>query len=292
MDPAIRYRGRTFGADKIGFIRQLIADHPTVTRTVLSQKLCEAWNWIQPNGSPCDMVARGLLLLLDRAGHIELPAKRFSPPNNVIRHRRPEPLPFLTWNPIEAPLSDLRPVEFRQVRRTGEEALFDSLIETHHYLGYIRPVGEHLKYLIYAHGVPVACMAWSSAPRHIGCRDRFIGWSAQTRRKNIHLLAYNTRFLLLPWIHVSYLASHILSRMARRISADWEEVYRHPIHFLETFEDRERFRGTCYRAANWILLGLTTGRGKADQTKKPNRSLKESWGYPVVRDFRARLGVR
>jgi hypothetical protein len=286
MDLEIRYRGRTYGPGEITCIRQFIADHPTASRWTLSHKLCEAWNWVQPNGRPRDMVARGLLLSLHRVGHIELPAKRRSTPNNVVRHRRPEPLPFLTWNPIEAPLSDLRPLEFRQVRRTGEESLFDSFIESHHYLGYMRPVGEHLKYLIYARGVPVACMAWSSAPRHIGCRDRFIGWSAQARRKNIHLLAYNTRYLILPWVKVPYLASHILSRVARRISADWEQLYRHPIHFLETFVDPERFRGTCYRAANWIFLGLTTGRGKADQTWKPNRSLKESWGYPLSPRFR------
>ncbi|MBM3287839.1 MAG: DUF4338 domain-containing protein [Candidatus Eisenbacteria bacterium] len=290
MDLAIRYRGRTFGADKIDFIRQLIADHPTASRKALSRKLCETWNWVQSNGNPCDMVARGLLLLLHRAGHIELPAKRCAPPNNVIRRQRPEPLPFLTWNPIESPLSDLRPLEFHQVRRTGEEAVFDSFIESHHYLGYMRPVGEHLKFLIYARGIPVACMAWSSAPRHIGCRDRFIGWSPEARRRNIRFLAYNTRYLILPWVHVKDLASHLLSRMARRISADWEQLYSHPIHFLETFVDRERFRGTCYRAANWIFLGLTTGRGKADQTNKPNRSLKESWGYPLSPRFREILG--
>ena len=134
-------------------------------------------------------------------------------------------------------------------------------------------------------------MAWSSAPRHIGCRDRFIGWPAETRRRNVHLLAYNSRFLILPWAHIPHLASHILAHVARRISADWNQLYQHPIWLLETFVDPERFRGTCYKAANWILMGITTGRGKNDQTNKPNRSLKEVLGYPLVPDFRKRLGA-
>ncbi len=122
------------------------------------------------------------------------------------------------------------------------------LVEEHHYLGYVQPVGEHLKYLVYARGRPVACLAWSSAPRHLGPRDRFIGWSPEARRKNVQLLAYNTRFLILPWITVPLLASHILGRMARVLSRDWERIYGHPILYLETFVNPERNRGTCYTA--------------------------------------------
>jgi len=288
MESNIRYRGRTFTAAEIEEIRRLIASHPTASRRTLSRKLCEAWHWVQPNGCLRDMVARGLLAFLERAGEIELPPRRASPPNNAIRRQKPPALP-LRWSPLEGSVSDLRPLQFHQVRRSAEEALFESFIEAHHYLGYTRPVGEHLKYLIYGRGVPVACMAWSSAPRHIGCRDRHIGWTAEVRRRRIHLLAYNTRFLILPWVKVPCLASHILSQMARRISSDWEELYGHPIYFLETFVDPARFRATSYRAANWILLGVTTGRGKAAPTKEANRSIKEVWGYPLVRDFRRRL---
>jgi hypothetical protein len=232
------------------------------------------------------------MLSLHRAGLIELPAKKKSPPNNAALHRRPPCVPDRSWDPVKEPLSAIRPVEFRQVRRTDEETLFDGLIEAHHYLGYARPVGEHLKYLIYARGVPVACLAWSSAPRHLGCRDRFIGWSAQVRRRNLHLIAYNTRFLILPWVRVPHLASHILGQAARRLSGDWEALYGHPIWFLETFVDPGKFRGTCYRAANWHRLGVTTGRGKDAPTKKPTRPIKEVWGYPLSKDFRRRLGGR
>jgi len=285
----IRYRGRWITDADIESVRKLIAENPTASRNKLSILLCHAWNWTQANGVLRDMVCRGLLLLLHRQGLIELPPTRFRPRNNVIERRKSVPRSFLTWDPIEASLSTLRPLEFRQVRRTGEEGLCESLIETHHYLGYVQPVGEHLKYMIYARGTPVACMAWSSAPRHIGARDRFIGWNQEVRRRNIHLLAYNTRYLILPWVKVPHLASHILGWMARNLPRDWERIYNHPIHLLETFVDTERNKGTCYRAANWICLGKTTGRGKADQTGKPNRSLKDVWVYPIGRDFREKL---
>jgi hypothetical protein len=136
---------------------------------------------------------------------------------------------------------------------------------------------------------PDACLAWSSAPRHLGSRDLYIGWSSEARRRNIRFIAYNTRFLILPWVTVPHLASHLLGRMARLLSQDWERLYGHPIYFLETFVDPERFRGTCYRAANWVMLGRTTGRGKDDHTNRPNRSIKEVLGLPVHRRFRELL---
>jgi hypothetical protein len=177
----------------------------------------------------------------------------------------------------------------QHVRRTGDEPLFNSLMEQHHYLQYEQPVGEHLKYLAWAQGRPIACLAWSSAPRHLGSRDRYIGWSAEARRRNIRFIAYNTRFLILPWIRVPHLASHLLGRMAAILSDDWDRLYSHPIYFAETFIDPGRFRGTCYRAANWQLLGLTTGRGKNDQTNKPNRPIKEILGLPLTPRFREHL---
>jgi hypothetical protein len=157
-------------------------------------------------------------------------------------------------------------------------------------LGYCHPVGEHLKYIVFTRGRAIACFAFSSAPRHIGCRDKFIGWSQNIRKKNLHLIAYNSRFLILPWVCVRNLASHLLSKMSKVLSADWERIYNHPIYFLETFVDTtEGFKGTCYKAANWIYLGDTTGRGKNDQTHKPNRSIKAVWGYPLSKNFRELL---
>ena len=190
---------------------------------------------------------------------------------------------------VEGTVSDLGTLEFRQVRRTSAETLFNSLIEHYHYLGYCQPVGEQLKYIVYAKDRPIACLAWSSAPRHIGDRDRFIGWNKDDRKKNLFLIACNTRFLILPWVKVSCLASHILGAMARILPLDWERIYNHPLHYLETFIDQERFHGTCYRAANWIYIGKTTGRGKNDQTHKVNRSIKGVWGYPLSKEFRFHL---
>lgn len=269
----------------VAFIRDLMADNPAASRKALSRKLCEAWNWVQPNGTLRDMVCRGLMLALHRAGHIELPPVRRVMPNPLIEHRRPAEA-FIDTAPLRAALAEIRPLEIRQVRRTGEERLFNSLVERYHYLKYTQPVGEHLKFLVSALGRPIGCLAWSSAPRHLGPRDRFIGWSPEARRQNIRFIAYNTRFLILSWVEVPNLASHILGRMARVLPQDWERVYGHPVYFLETFVDPERFTGTSYRAANWIFLGFTRGTGKDAHTKKPNRPIKEVLGYPLRKDFR------
>jgi hypothetical protein len=180
LDPGknneIRYRGRIISVEDIEFIRRLISDNPQLSRRRLSVRLCEAWNWVQPNGALRDMVCRGMMLQRHRSGLIRLPEPRQSPTNPLVRPRRPQPMPACDPDRIEGNLSQLGELEFRQVRRTPQDGLFGSLIQSHHYLGYTQPVGEHLKFIIYARGVPVACMAWSSAPRHLGPRDRFIGW--------------------------------------------------------------------------------------------------------------------
>ena len=284
-----KYRGRLVTAEDILYIGELIAAYPRESRRTLSKKLCEAWQWKQPNGALCDMVCRGLLLMLDRAGQIRLPPVSYVRHNPLAKRARPAPV-LIDTTSIEGKLQEIQPLEFEQVRRTGDELLFNSLLEQHHYLRYEQPVGEHLKYLVWGQSRPLACLAWSSAPRHLGARDRYIGWSAEARRRNVRFLAYNTRFLILPWVKVKHLASHLLGRMAVRISQDWENFYGHPLYFLETFVDPERFRGTCYYAANWVWLGETTGRGKASNSYVPNRSIKHVLGYPLHHRFRERLG--
>ncbi len=326
METEVRYRGHVATEEEIAYLRELIDKRPTASRRWVSQEACRKWNWVQPNGGLRDMVCRGYLLALHRAGRIVLPPPKQRPFNPLAgqRNARKNPAPVeVDEAPMVCGLAEIRPLIFRQVRRTPEEALFNSLMERHHYLEYTQPVGEHLKYLVYAAGVPalpapasggsqrilfpeppdrpvgdgppscrpVACLAWSSAPRHLGSRDRFIGWTPEARRRNIRFVAYNTRFLILPWVRVPHLASHLLAAMARILSGDWERIYGHPIWFLETFIEPGRFRGTCYRAANWVSLGFTTGRGKADLTHRANRPVKEVLGYPLVRDFRERLGA-
>ncbi|HRZ10569.1 MAG TPA: DUF4338 domain-containing protein [Gemmatimonadales bacterium] len=292
MSTLWRYRGREITAQDTAFIQGLVAQNPDWSRRRLSAELCRAWNWVQPNGQLRDMVARSLLLQLHRAGLIGLPAKRCAPPNNVVNRAAPAPLLPLWETPRRCPLAQLGPLDIRQVRRRPEEALFGQLLQAHHYLRYTQPVGEHLKYLICAGPEPIAALAWSSAPRHLEARDRYIGWPAGVRRENLHLIAYNTRFLILPWIHVPGLASHLLGRIARRIADDWQALYAHPIHLLETFIDPARFQGHCYRAANWICLGLTTGRGHNARTSRRDQPRKELWVYPLGADFRQRLDPR
>ena len=281
----IRYRGREVMEEDVEFIRSLIAHHTDASRRKLSQLLCQAWNWVQPNGALRDMVCRGLMLELHRNGYIELPQRRLVP-NNPLAVRRPPKHVSVDNTPVKCALREVQPLMFRQVRRTGDEAIVNGLIEEHHYLGYTQPVGEHLKYLISDGERIIACMAWSSAARHIGARDRFIGWSPDARKRNIRFIAYNSRFLILPWIHIPHLASHILGRMAHQLPCDWQQVYGHPVYFLETFVDPALYKGTCYRAANWLVLGRTTGRGKDAPSMQPTRSIKEVLGYSLTKHFR------
>ena len=289
QETLFRYRSRALTQADIDGIGELIAAHPTLSRRALSEELCRLWDWKQPNGAPRDMVCRGLMLMLHRAGAIELPAARRTPSPRSITRPRPD-LVIADHRAVEGPLHQLGVIGIETVRHTRREALFNSLMDQYHYLGYEQPVGEHMKYLVSSgEGQLIACLGWSSAPRHIGCRDRFIGWDKDTRQRNIGLLAYNTRFLILPWVRVPHLASHLLGLMASRIARDWQQLYAHPVYMLETFVDPTRFRGTCYRAANWIGVGRTTGRGKNDLTHRANRSEKEVMVYPLHRRFRERL---
>lgn len=286
MNEVFRYRNRSLSAEDIIDLRALIAQNPKASRRKLSALVCEAWGWRQSNGALCDMLCRSMMLALHRGGHIELPEKKFSPRNNAARHRKVATDFLIDQSPVECQFAELPRITIRQVRRTAEEALFNGLMEKYHYLGYTHPVGEQLKQMVFAGDRPVACLSWSSAPWHIGPRDRFIGWAPAVRRKNLHLIAYNTRFLILPWVKVKHLASHILALAMRNISADWQKAYAHPIHYLESFVDTERFAGTCYKAANWLCLGQTTGRGIKNKTQAVLLSLKDVLGYPLSKDFR------
>jgi hypothetical protein len=279
------YRGQSIGGEQVAFIRQLIAEHPELSRWKLSRQLCESWQWRQANGALRDMVCRGLLLLLHRAGEIELPPVKRVVRNRIAERARPARV-LVEERALQGSLGDLQPLEFVQVRRSPEEALFNSLLEQHHYLRYERPVGEHLKYLVKAGGQVIACLAWSSAPRHLKLRDRYLGWSEEARERNVHLLAYNTRFLILPWVRVPHLASHLLGRMAKIVPQDWRRLYAHPVYWLETFIDTSRFRGTCYRAANWQVIGTTQGRGHRAPTLEQTRPVKQMLGLPLHRRFR------
>jgi hypothetical protein len=282
------YRHRKITDKDIQNIRKLICEEPGISRYAIAKRMCREWNWVQANGEYKEGICRSLLVRLDSAGLVILPERKNTPVSLFMRNQKPKHVE-VDQRPIDGSLKQLGAIELFQVRRTDKERVYNGLIEEFHYLGYTRPVGEHLMYVAYLNDRPIGCLGWSSAPRHIGCRDRFIGWDQEDRKRNLHLMAYNTRFLILPWVRVKYLASHLLARCVGQIRRDWEKLYKHPVCFLETFVDTERFKGTCYQAANWIYLGKTTGRGKNDQTWKANRSIKAVYGYPLCKDFRERL---
>jgi hypothetical protein len=257
----LKYRGRAITESHVLYIREMVAAHPGASRRTLSKKLCEAWQWRQANGALSDMLCRGLLVMLERAGQITLPPVRYVRHNPLARRARPAPR-LIDTTPIEGELRELGPLEFQQVRRTGEEPLFNSLLEQHHYLRYEQGVGECLKYLVWSQSRPIACLAWSSPPRHLAARDRYIGWSPAVRQQNLRFLAYNFRYLLLPWVRVKHLASHILGGMAARISQDWEKLYGHPVYFLETFVDRNDSEGPAITQRTGCGWGRPRGEAR------------------------------
>jgi hypothetical protein len=282
------YRGRVIRQGDVQFLRELIAGNPGLSRNALSLKVCRLWNWVQPNGQLRDMVCRSLMLALHRAGHIQLPAPRLRAVNNAIGHRRVTQLQFLDTTPIEGSLASLGQLEIRMVRRAEGEDVFNFLISQYHYLGFSRPVGEHLKYLVLAGDRPLACLSWNSGALKLKLRDQWVRAPWQRYSHNLNQIAYNGRFLIAPWVRVSHLASHLLGRVARRISRDWQELYHHTVLLLESFVDTERFEGTCYRAANWRCLGQSEGRG-TKSTAGSQASIKELWAYPLDPGFREKL---
>lgn len=287
MSELFTYRKRVVTSQDIDFLTKIIADNPQKSRNALSIMVCREWDWTQPNGILKDGVCRGLMLKLHREGYIKLPRRKR--PFTGGRQSKRASKPDIDETSIHSTVKELQPITVSQVRRTKHEKLFNGLIEHHHYLGYTQPVGEHLKYIFFSGERPIACFVFASAPYKILNRDNFIGWSSEMLEKNRHLLAYNSRFLILPWVHVPHLASHLLGKCARGISTDWQALYQHPVYWLETFVDTERFKGTCYRAANWHFLGNTSGRGKYNKTHKQLTSIKAMYGLPLVKDFRKML---
>ena len=269
-------------------IRTLLFANPQWHRTRLSIELCKLWGWQSPSGQYKDMACRSLLLKLERAGDIVLPPRQ----GKRSFHSRPAypAVPHLQET-ISDHLKGLVPLQITAVKQDAEDyKLFNCLLSQYHYLSYRGAVGENLKYLIRdVRGRPLACLLFGSAAWKTAPRDASIGWTQQDREGNLRYLTNNMRFLILPWVRVPHLASHILSRIVRRISADWQEKYGHPVYLLETFVDRSLFRGVCYQAANWILAGQTKGRTRNDRNHDIQASVKDVYIYPLVKDFRRRL---
>jgi hypothetical protein len=290
MEQGTILQGRTITTHDIQLIRQLIADHPDWHRTRLSQELCREWDWTNAKGAVKDMAARALLRKLDSRGLIALPPPVRSS-NNSFRHRNTAAI-VLDQTPIRAKLAELTPVRVLPLANDTQAQLFRGLMQSHHYLGYSGPVGQNLRYLVWdRHDRVLGGLLFGAAAWRLACRDRFIGWDDPTRAQGLARIANNMRFLILPWVRVPHLASHLLGQVSRRLSADWQHRYGHPIALLETFVDSSRFRGTCYRAANWIQVGETTGRSRNDRPGCPRVPVKAVWLYPLQQAFRRHLAV-
>ncbi len=287
MDETTRVQGREITQDHIELIRRLIDADPSQNRTQLSKELCLLWNWRAANGQVKDMACRTFLLKLEQRGYITLPKRR-----TPGRGCRKTSIPYVPHNtdPVARSLSELEPVQIQLVEDTGLQGLFQCLLFRYHYLGFRSTVGENIKYLVFDYRQnPLACLLFGSAAWKCAPRDDFIGWNAEIRKANLHLVTNNMRFLVLPWVRVPHLASHILGRVARRISSDWIEKYGHPIYLLETFVERDCFRGVCYQAANWIYVGQTKGRSRNDRYTTLKVPVKDIYLYPLTREFREAL---
>lgn len=290
MESPLTLQGRQIGAGELATIQELIASHPDWHRTRISQELCREWNWCNEAGRLKDIAARSLLRKLDHQGLIQLPAPVRSA-NNAFRNR-PDILNRVEFEPprIEGRLSGLQPLRILRVTHAQEVQLFRTRLQHHHYRGYSGPVGENLKYLVYdRQGRLLGCLLYGAAAWRVAARDRFIGWDESARQCGLSRIANNMRFLILPGIRVPHLASHLLAIISRRISNDWQDNYGHPILLLETFVEQQRFAGTCYKAANWIPVGRTTGRTRNHNSTTPRAPVKSVWLYPLHRSFRKRL---
>ena len=288
FEPSI-IQGRRVSSEDLLEIRSLITAHPTWHRTQISRTLCDLWDWRNPAGQLKDMACRTLLLKLEARGWLTLPPRQRVSVNGS-RNRNPPEAPH-DVTPVTTPLEALRPLKVEQVScGTSESRLFQWLLHRYHYLSHHNCVGENLKYLVSdRHGRPVACLLFGSAAWKCAPRDLFLGWNPLRRQQELASLTNNTRFLVMPWIDVPNLASHILSLITRRLSRDWQDKYGHPIQWVETFVERDRFQGTCYRAAGWIPVGFTTGRGRNAPTRVPRGPSKEIFLKPLHRSSGSHL---
>jgi len=282
-------QGRAIRPEDVALIRAWLHAHPDSNRTRLSRELCAAWGWRNHAGKLKDMAARSLLLKLEARGYIELPPRRTASVNG-LRNRQGFHLEH-DQSSMACSLHLLEPVQVQPVAAGSAQALlFQFLLQRYHYLGQRNCVGENLKYLAQdRNGRPLACLLFGSAAWMTAAREQWIGWSSQQRARHLHLLTNNTRLLILPWVRVPHLASHLLGRVTARLSADWQQRYGHPIYLVESVVQEPPFAGTCYRAAGWVQVGRTTGRTRQDDGFRPRVAPKAIYLKALRADARRRL---
>ena len=289
MNTPLIFRGRRISEENISDINTIIKNNPQRNRMFISKEVCQIWNWRQYNGELKFLVCQTLLRQLNKDGYIKLPPGRIKKFNHFRRRFKIEEV-LIEETPINAKLRELQPIKLISVRRTENEKIVNYLIHKYHYLGYTRPVGAHLKYIAYdKYNRILAVLIFASAPWYIGVRDKYISWNSEQRTKNLHLICNNVRYLILPWISVEHLASHLLALSRKIVPQDFQKIYNHPIYLMETFVNEDKYKGTCYIADNWIYVGTTTGRGKLSKTKKSILPKKKVFVYPLTKKFRKLL---
>lgn len=281
-----KIRGREITDDDIILIQRVIKEHSSKGRKYISCQICHQWKWYQANGQTKDMACRYIMLFLEKQGIIKLPPP-LHPGNNqrrrIIAQIRLEEI-VLTGTVKDYPDLKLRIMDNQQ-----GYSIWNRIINTYHYQKYRIIVGKFLKYIAYIKEEPIACLGWGSAAWSLKPREEWIGWNKETKDKNLCGIVNNIRFLILPWVRIKYLASYLLGLSVRIVPLDWQKKYGHPIHLLETFVEKERFSGTCYKAANWIYLGETKGSAKHGSAHDWHGNIKRIFVYPLSKDFRQKL---
>lgn len=280
----LRYCGRTFSVEEMDRIRSLIAAKPCRNRLQLSRVVCEQLGWRRPDGRLKEMSCRVAMLRMHRDGLIRLP-----PPQRGNGNGRTRPKITAAsdpQSPLCAPVDKIGEITLRVVRTRKDSALWNELIQRYHYLGYTPLPGAQLRFLVFSPSRLLGALGFGSAAWMAAPRDNFIGWNPEQRKANLQLVVNNARFLILPWITVRNLASKILATASKRLPSDWKQHYGYQPVLLESFVECERFRGTCYRAANWIHVGKTKGRGKLEKTHKQVSPIKDIFLYPLDKQFR------
>ena len=282
-----RYCGRDFSKEEIERIGDLIAAEPKLNRSALSRLVCDLLQWRRPDGREKEMSCRVAMLRMHREGLIGLPPAQTKNGNGRVR-------PKLTVAshpqfPLQGSLDSLGPITLCPVKKGKDSSLWNELIERYHYLRYTPLAGAQLRYLVFSYDRLLAALGFAAAAWMAAPRDRFIGWTHNQRKQNLHLVVNNARFLIMPWVEVPNLASHLLAKASRALPSDWQKTYHYRPVLLETFVQANRFHATCYKAANWIHVGTTKGRGKLEKTHQQVVPLKHIFLYPLHRHFRETL---
>jgi len=288
MERSLTILKREISPTELALINELIETFGERGRTYISQQLCRLWDWRLPNGRLRDIACRDLLRRLDKRGLIQLPPAIRPSRQRGYKNHTSLPKDFVA-TPLTQSLADFCSIEIDMVRGSQRERFYNALIGCYHYLGYHQGAGEQLKYIIWGDGHVLGCIGFAGAVYQAAARDQHIGWDKDARQRHLVKVVNNNRFLILPWILVPQLASHLLGRISRRIRGDWQDYYNRDIVLLETFVEQGRFNGTCYQAANWRYIGQTTGRGRNDRYSRNQVPIKDIYIYPLDRHYQQLL---